>query len=188
MELHAGIFHLRDLRNKLSGRLHENDIREICSFVQSPTDDSKKKELYRLLFDADKRVADNAAWIFTHFDTSNNRWLHAKQDELIDEAMKTTSDTKRRLILALLLKQPFYEENIRIDFLDFCLSRMSSANDPIGVKALCMKLAYEQCQYFPELRSEFKAALEIMEPDLLPMALKTSRNNLLKTLFQIKSK
>lgn len=174
-----------DFRNQLSGRLHEKDIREICSFIQSTADDSKKNELYQLLFDADKRVADNAAWIFTHFDVTHNRWLYTKQDELIDEALKTTSNTKRRLILALLLKQPFYEKNIRTDFLDFCLNRMSSADEPTGVKALCIKLAYEQCKYFPELRSELKIALEIMEPTLLSMAIYTTRKNLLKKLSKI---
>lgn len=177
-----------NLRNKLSGRLHENDIRDICFFIQKTNEDSKKNELYRLLFDADKRVADNAAWIFTHFDQANNRWLYSKQDELIEEGMKTTSDTKRRLILNLLLKQPFYKENIRTDFLDFCLNRMSSANEPTGVKTLCIKLAYEQCKFFPELCSELKTSLEIMEPALLSMALKTTRKKLLEMLGKMASK
>lgn len=177
-----------DLRNKLSSRLHANDIYEICSLIQSTKEDSEKNEFYRLLFDTDQRVANNAAWIFTHFDLLHNKWLYAKQNELIDEAMKTTSDTKRRLILTLLLKQPFDEENIRTDFLDFCLEHMSSVHEPAGVKSLCIKLAYEQCKYFPELCSELKTALEIMEPALLPIAVKTSRKNLLKILCKMESK
>lgn len=171
-----------NLFNKLSGKIHEDDIQEICLLICDEKDESKKNELYRLLFDADKRVSDNAAWVFTHFDSSNNKWLYFKQDELIDEAMKTTSDTKRRLLLTLLLKQTFYEDNLRTDFLDFCLNRMLSVSEANGVKAVCMKLAYEQCKFFPELLSELKTALEIMEPELLSAALKTTRKNILKAL------
>ena len=48
-----------------------------------------KEVLYALLFDSDDRVAENAVWIFAHFDRANNEWLYDKHDALIDEAMRT---------------------------------------------------------------------------------------------------
>ena len=55
-----------NLRNRLLGRIHENDIHELCHVIQCCEDHSLLEQLYTLLFDSEKRVADNAAWLFTH--------------------------------------------------------------------------------------------------------------------------
>ena len=59
---------------------------------------------------------------------------------------------------------------------------MLLTSEPTAVRVLCMKLAYEQCKFFPDLLTELRAGLEVMEPALLPAALKTARRNLLKKL------
>ena len=143
----------------------EDDIMEIAYWAQGEENNPVKEALYALLFDSDNRVAENAAWIFAHFDRANNEWLYDKHDALIDEVMRTSRVPKRRMLLHLLLRQPFHEETIRTDFLDFC-----------------MKLAYLQCRFFPELLSELRQALEIMEPEYLSSGLKVARRNLLKEL------
>jgi hypothetical protein len=171
-----------NLRSKLANRIHENDIHELTFLTQGEENNDKKAKLYKLLFDKDKRVADNAAWVFTHFNSRNSQWLYDKHDELIDETMSTTSDTKRRLLMSILLRQPFTKERVRIDFLDFCLSRMLSVKEPVGIKALCIKLSYEQCKHFPELKLELKAALEIMEPEFMSTGLRSVRKNILKMI------
>ncbi len=173
---------LATLREKLSKRLNEEDLFEITYHMQGIEDTPAKRALYCLLFDEDKRVSDNAAWVFAHFDLYSNKWLYPKQQELIDEAMRTLSNTKRRLLLNLLLRQPFHPANIRTDFLDFCLKRMSLTSEPTAIKVLCMKLAYEQCKSYPELLAELRETLEIMEPDLLPAALKTARRIIIRNL------
>lgn len=170
------------LRQRLSGKIHENDILEICHATQGTDGNAAKLTLYRLLFDNNKRIAENAAWIFTHFDLHNNEWLYDKQNELINETLHTASNTKRRLLLTLLLRQPFPPENLRTDFLDFCFSQMLSPQTAISIKSLCMKLTYEQCKHFPELRTELRTTLEMMEPDFLPAGVRSSRKNLLKIL------
>lgn len=136
-----------------------------------------------MLFDSDNRVAENAAWIFTHFDLSDNKWLYGKHDELIDEAMRAPRTPKRRMLLNILLKQPFHKDTIRTDFLNFCLERMMASTEQVGIRAYCMKLAYLQCRFFPELLSELKQALEIMEPEYMTSGLKTARRNLLKKVL-----
>lgn len=170
------------LRKRLTGRIGEDDIMEVAYLSQGEENNPVKEALYALLFDSDNRVAENAAWIFGHFDRANNEWLYDKQDALIDEAMRTPRIPKRRMLLGLLLRQPFYKEKIRTDFLDFCLERMMAATEPVGVRAYCMKLAYLQCRFFPELLSELKQALEIMEPEYLSSGLRVVRRNLLKEL------
>ena len=170
------------LRKRLSCRIGEDDIMEIAYLSQGEENNPMKEALYALLFDSDDRVAENAAWIFSHFDLANNEWLYNKHDALIDEVMRTPRIPKRRMLLNLLLRQPFSEETIRTDFLDFCLERMMSAVEPVGIRAYCMKLAYLQCRFFPELLSELRQALEIMEPEYLSSGLKVVRRNLLKEM------
>lgn len=173
---------LESLRQKLANRIHENDVHEACCHAQGEGGEGMRKMLYTLMFDEDKRVSENAAWILTHFDLHTNEWLYQKHDELIDEAMSTKSDSKRRLLLTLLLRQPFHEETVRTDFLDFCMEHMMSVAEPISVKAMCMKLAFEQYRFFPELLEELRNALEIMEPSMLTAGLRTARKNVMKAI------
>ena len=134
------------LRKRLSGRLHEDDIHEITFYAQGIEDEPVKSALYTLLFDEDKRIAENAAWIFAHFDLHSNQWLYPRHNELIDEAMRTPSGTKRRLLLGLLLRQPFTENGFRTDFFDFCLRCIVASDEPTAVRCLSVKLACEQCK------------------------------------------
>lgn len=176
---------LKSLKQKLSNRIHEDDIHEVCYYAQGEEGEEMRKMLYVLMFDEDKRVSENATWIFTHFDLHNNKWLYQKHDELIDETMSTKSDTKRRLLLTLLLRQQFNKDIMRSDFLDFCLEHMMSVGEPTSVRAICIKLAFKQCCLFPELLSELKNALDIMEPGMLTPGLRTARNNIMKKVSHL---
>ena len=137
-----------------------------------------KEELFRLLFDPDKRTSDNAAWVLTHLPKTADSWLTERQDILIDEAMRTASTTKRRLIMNLLDRTPFESDHLRTDFLDFCFNTILS-DEPIGVKSLAIKLTYAQSAHYPELLEEVNATLQLMEPDELPAALKHLRGKML---------
>ncbi len=98
---------LNTLRGRLAGKLKEDDLLEIAYRAQGTEDEPMKRALYRLLFDEDKRVAAQAAWVFCHFDRHTDEWLHDKHDALADEAMRTPDVRLRRLLLSLLLRQPF---------------------------------------------------------------------------------
>ena len=137
-----------------------------------------KEELFQLLFDPDKRTSDNAAWVLTHLPKTADPWLTERQNILIDEAMRTTSTTKRRLIMNLLDRTSFDPNHIRTDFLDFCFNTILS-EEPVGVKSLAIKLAYAQSAHYPELLEEINATLQLMEPEELPAALKHLRGKML---------
>ena len=51
-------------------------------------------------------------------------------------------------MLNLLLRQPYAEEDIRTDFIDYCLMRLADSKLPYAIRALCIKLAYEQMKHF----------------------------------------
>ncbi len=170
------------MRQKLSHKLALSDILHICLLMQGKDNDSRKEELYRLTFDKDERVAVNALWVFTHFDSINNEWLYTKHDDLIDRVLIEPTVTKRRLMLTLLLRQPFDENSLRSDFIDFCVSKITACAQPYAIRALCIKLAYEQMKYYPELLAELKMALGMLEQEVLSPGLMSAKRQIMKKI------
>ena len=113
----------------------------------------------------DLRVARNAAWVLTHKTLSEIRTL--SHEHLIDLSMTTPDTSLRRLVLCLVERQDVADEEIRTDFLDFCLLHMHLPDEPPGLQALCMKLAYSMCRPYPELVHEFEETLSLMQPEML---------------------
>ena len=157
-----------------------DDIHEICILCHGNS--RKKAELYQLTFDEAERVATNALWVFTHFDLQNNEWLYSKHDDLIDRVLMEKNMTKLRLMLSLLLRQPFEEESLRSDFIDFCVAKITACSYPYAIRALCMKLAYEQMKYYPELLSELKTALDMLEQEVLSPGLQSAKKQIMKKI------
>lgn len=120
------------LKTLLSDRISGSDAKALANA-------DFKETLFRLLFDPDKRTSDNAAWVMTHLPKTADAWLTECQNTLVDEAMRTESTTKRRLILNLLERTPFEQDHIRTDFLDFCFNLILS-DEPVGVRTLAIKL------------------------------------------------
>ena len=168
------------MRKKLNKKLCMDDIYEICILCHGNS--RKKAELYQLIFDEDERVATNALWVFTHFDMQNNEWLYAKHDDLIDRVLVEKNETKRRLILQLLLHQPFKEESLRSDFIDFCMGKITACSQPYAIRCYCMKLAYEQMKYYPELLTELKAAIDMLEQEPLSPGLTSAKKQVMKKI------
>lgn len=156
-----------------------DNIHELCFLTQGEENNNRKEELYRLTFDEDNRVAFNALHVLSNFDLANNEWLYCKQDELIDRVMKEEHVGKRRLMFNLLLRQPFEEEYLRSDFIDFCVSKITACAQPYAIRAYCMKLAYEQMKYYPELLSELKTALDMLEQETLSPGLASAKRQIL---------
>ena len=168
------------MRKKANKRMSMDDIYEICILCHGNS--RKKAELYQLIFDEDERVATNALWVFTHFDMQNNEWLYAKHDDLIDRVLVEKNETKRRLILQLLLRQPFEEKSLRSDFIDFCIAKITACSQPYAIRCYCMKLAYEQMKYYPELLTELKAAIDMLEQEPLSPGLTSAKKQVMKKI------
>ena len=166
----------------LSHRLSMDGINDICLLVQGEQNHSLKEQLYQLTLDNDRRAATNALWVFTHFSAVDNEWLYAKHDQLIDRCLKEEDATKLRLMLNLLLRQPYTEEDIRTDFIDFCLTRLADPKSPYAVRALCIKLAYEQMKYWPELLNELRQTLEMISCEPLSPGLRSAWRQVMKKL------
>lgn len=170
------------MKSLLLHRLSMDEINEICLLVQGEQNHSLKEQLYQLTLDNDRRVAVNALWVFTHFAVVDNEWLYAKHDQLIDRCLKEQDATKLRLMLNLLLRQPYTEEDIRTDFIDYCLMQLTDPKSPYAVRALCIKLAYEQMRYWPELLNELRQTLELISCEPLSPGLRSAWRQVMKKL------
>ena len=170
------------MKFSLINRLSQSDIHELCALTQGERNNSFKEQLYQLTLDSDRRVATNALWVFTHFSAVDNEWLYAKHDQLIDRCLNEKDATKLRLMLNLLLRQPYTEEDIRTDFIDFCLTRLADTKSPYAVRAQCIKLAYEQMRYWPELLNELRQTLEMISCEPLSPGLRSAWRQVMKKL------
>ena len=170
------------MRNQLINRLSVNDIYSLCLQTQGKENNCLKEELYQLTFDENERVAFNALWALSHFDEANNPWLYAKHDDLIDRILLEKSMTKLRLMLSLLIRQPFEEATLRSDFIDYCIAKITACSYPYAIRAYCMKLAYEQMKYYPELLTELKAALDMLEQEALSPGLASAKRQVMKKI------
>ena len=170
------------MKSLLSHRLSMDGINDICLLVQGEQNHSLKELLYQLTLDDDRRVAVNALWVFTHFALADNEWLYAKHDQLIDRCLNEKDATKLRLMLNLLLRQPYTEEDIRTDFIDYCLMRLTDPKSPYAIRAQCIKLAYEQMKYWPELLNELRQTLEMISCEPLSPGLRSAWKQVMKKL------
>ena len=170
------------MKFSLINRLSQSDIHELCALTQGGRNNSLKEQLYQLTLDDDRRVATNALWVFTHFSAVDNEWLYAKHDQLIDRCLKEKDTTKLRLMLNLLLRQPYTEEAIRTDFIDFCLTRLADTKSPYAVRAQCIKLAYVQMRYWPELLNELCQTLEMISCEHLSPGLRSAWRQVMKRI------
>lgn len=103
-------------------------------------------------------------------------------DQLIDRCLKEHDTTKLRLILSILLRQPFEEETVRTDFIDFCLARFTDARAPYAIRAQCIKLAYEQMKYWSELLNELRQMLDLISNEPLSPGLRSAWRQVMKKI------
>ena len=169
-----------DLKQTIAGRISAKIISEICT-------NADRNELFSLIDDTDDRTAYNALWCMTHWGADGITWLESHRDALIDRAIGEIHKGKLRLMLTLLERMTWTEDDIRSDFLDFCLAKINTPAS-YGIRSLAAKLAYTQCRFFPEMVSELLDELELMTIGELSPALRTTRKNILKKIDRSENK
>ena len=164
-----------------SERLHqtfsEGGAQEIYQEVKSGGDFLGFARQY--VFSEDYRVARSALWGLTKADKKELSQLQVLLDELVELAMHTENSSVRRLSLNVVERLEITEDDLRTDFLDFCLEHMVSLDEFPGIQSVSMKLAYRMCKFYPELTEEFMRTLEAMQIDYYKPAVKGLRNKIL---------
>ncbi len=138
----------------------------------------------RYVFDSDYRVARNALWGLTKATDKELSELQTILNELINQVMQTDNSSVRRLTLNIIERLKMDEDDLRTDFLNFCLEHMVSFEEFPGIQTLCMKLAFRMCSFYPELMDELKRTLEAMEIGYYKPAVKCLRQRILNGRYQ----
>ena len=158
-------------------------IDEIKALAQQAHQDARvRNELFAVMLAKEDKEAVNAAWALTHLPAGDNQHIDAHREDLVQLAIATKNTSLRRLSMVLLERLEWGVAEVRTDLLDFCLEHMLLPDEPYGVKALCIKLAYQQCRHYQELKEELRQSLLLMEPSELGAGVKHTRGKILKLL------
>lgn len=115
----------------------------------------------------DRRTMMNMAWVLTHLDKDDKlASLAPLRDRLIDFAMGNLT-VRRGIILSLLLDLPAGDD-LRVDFLNYCLEHIGDAREHDSSRAAMIYLAARMCRPYPELTGELNRILELLPPGLPP--------------------
>ena len=173
--------------DRLRQTFSEGGAQEIYQEVKAANDFLGFSRQYA--FSQDYRVARSALWGLTKASKEELSQLQVILDEFINQAMKTDNSSVRRLSLNIVERLELDEEDLRTDFLDFCLEHMKDVEEFPGIQTVCMKLAFRMCKFFaerssgaeryPELMDELKRTLKAMEIDYYKPAVKCVRNRIL---------
>lgn len=161
----------------LKGFFGENDAQAVYQALKAT--DGFLDFAQRFMHDENAQVARNALWVLTKATDKELSALQPIRNELIDLAMATEHSAVRRLSLNIVERLEMNEEDLRTEFLDFCMNHALDVEEPPGVQAICMKLAYRMSKFYPDLMDELKRILEAMEIEYYKPAVKCVRNRIL---------
>ena len=164
--------------------MHIDDIKALAQ--RAYREEWFRDSLFEEMQGDDLREARNAAWALTHLPKEDTIYIDTRRAKLTDLAISTPDTSLRRLSLVLLERLEWgreaLEEERYVRLLDFCLEHMMLADEPYGIKALCMKIAYQMCRHYSELKEELRRSLLLMEPSELGSGVKHTRGKILEKL------
>lgn len=170
----------------LSGKINLPEVRQTALWAAGNADNLGR--LWQMAQSADRRTAVNALWVMTHLPQSEADWLASLQDEMIDRLLAETDTATRRLLLHLLREQEYDPENLRTDFLDFCLSKINSEHEPYAIRCFSIYAAFKMCHHYPELLAELSEYLTMMSLQPLSPGLKSALRQTKKKISRIYEK
>lgn len=177
------------LEERLSVKMSEYGVQYVRRVAAECDSPEALAELWGIAASGGGRVSYNALWVMTHLGPAGRGWLLDKQGQLVSMAMGEADSSRLRLMLGLLVEQPFGQGSVNADFLDFCLAKISACSEKPAVRAACVKLAFAMCRHWPELLGELSGVLQMLddEPDI-PYALMSIRVRTEKKIQQILGK
>lgn len=156
----------------LSQKTNLQQIKSVVSWASGSRDNFKM--LWGFARSDDRRTSVNALWTMTHLPKTDVKCIVSLRDEMIDMLLAETDTGKKRMLLQLLREQEYAADDIRTDFLDYCLSKINSECEPYAVRGYCIYAAYKMCRHFPELLSELEEHLDMMQYQPLSPGLKSA--------------
>jgi len=138
----------------------------------------------RFVFVEDQLLARYALWILTKASDAELSQLQPLLHDLIDLVLQEEDPSVRRMTMTVVERMKMEEEDLRTDFLDFCLEHMVDVEEYPGIQTLCMKLAFRMSRFYPELSGEYHRIVEAMRTDFYKPAVKSLRNRILSGKYK----
>ena len=165
-------------RDMLKGAYSEGDALRIYNKVKATNDFAGF--LHAFMHDDDYQVARNTLWGLTKATDAELAQLQPAMNELIDLAISTDNSSVRRLALTVAYRLEVTEDDLRADFLDFCLEHMADIGELPGIQSVCMKHAHRISSFYPELMGELMRTIEAMDMSYYKPAVKSVRRRILE--------
>lgn len=156
---------IRDIEIFLTARLGRKDVEDAAEWASIC--EENRDRLFNIAFSGAEKHNSNALWCLTHLRKNEADWLESKQDYLIDSLLFEKDEARKRMILQLLREQNFHSDNMRVDFLDFCLSKINSACEPYAIRCFSLYISIKMCRHFPELLSELQERIDMLSREPL---------------------
>lgn len=156
----------------LSQKINLPQIKSVVSWASGSGDNLNM--LWGFARSDDRRTSVNALWTMTHLPETDVKCLVSLRNEMIDMLLAETDTGKKRMLLQLLREQEYAADDIRTDFLDYCMSKINSECESYAVRGYCIYAAYKMSRHFPELLSELEEHLDMMQYQPLSPGLKSA--------------
>lgn len=161
-----------NIEDVLSQRINLPQIKRLASWATGNPENLR--HLWSLAGADNRRTSVNALWVMTHLPDIDSEWIISQRDMIIDMLLSETDTAKKRLLLQMLKQQDFDPGNIRIDLLDFCMSKINSEHEPYAIRCFSIYTAFNLCKHYPELLAELEAHLEYMSYQSLSAGLNSA--------------
>lgn len=156
----------------LSERISLPQIKSVASWASGNADNLSR--LWDSVRSGNRRRSMNALWTITHLPVYDSEWIVSLRDRMIDMLLTEKDTGKKRVLLKILREQEYDADNIRTDFLDFCMSKINSECEPYAVRCYCMYAAFNMCRHYRELLSELDEHLDMMSSQPLSPGMKSA--------------
>lgn len=156
----------------LAKRINMPEIRRVALWATGSRENIAT--LWSLAQSECRMTSVNALWTMTHLPATDAECLESMRNEMIDMLLSESDKSKKRLLLQLLRNQKYDADDIRTDFLDFCMSKINSECEPYAIRCFSIYAAYRICQHFPELIAELEEHLDMMQCQTLSPGLKSA--------------
>lgn len=174
-----------NIEELLSQRIYMQGIKSVVSWASGSKDNIAM--LWNLIRSDDRMTSVNALWVMTHLPASDE-WILSLRNEMIDMLLAETDTGKKRMLLQILREQEYSADDIRTDFLDYCMSKINSECEPYAIRCYCIYAAYKMCRHYPELIAELEGHLDMMRFQTLSPGLKSALRQTKTKIDQIKKK
>lgn len=175
-----------NIETLLSGKINMPQIKNVVSW--SCGSQENLCQLWEMANSDDRRTSANALWAMTHLPDYNHEWILSLRDDMIDMLLAETDTGKKRMLLHLLKEQEYEAEQIRTDFLDYCLAKINSEQEPYAIRGYSIHASFKMCRHYPELIAELAEHLDMLSHQPLSPALKSALQQTKKRISKLRAR